>query len=86
MTKEQFKQFEGEDMPCAFFHVMSDDIDEETGLPLEQIILDRMLKGNPGVLEYQPREYWEKMYIGTCYLADVKKANEEVLKQQNKNS
>ena len=86
MTKEQFEQFEQEDLPCALFHVMSDDINSETGAKCEEQILVEMLAANPWALAHKPLKYWVDSTVGKCYKDDVKKANEEVLRKQIKNN
>jgi len=83
ITSERFEIFDDEDMPSAFFHVMSDDIDSETGAKVEEQLLVEMLAACPGALKYRPFSEWVKEYTGNCYSADIKKHNDEVVRQQD---
>lgn len=73
MTQEEFDRFNDEDLPCALFHVMSDDIDNETGAKLEERILVEMIAANPGVLKFHPLSWWVENHTGKCYSKDIKK-------------
>jgi len=84
MTQLELDKFEYENLAQQLFHVMSDDIDDETGKPLEEVILMRMLDANPEVLKHRPMSYWTKKYIGQCYLTDVKKENERIINKLKK--
>ena len=52
-TEEQFEEFVGEILPQQLFHVMSTDIDDETGAKCEDIILLQMLGSCPEALRYK---------------------------------
>ena len=80
MTEEELDTFQFEDLPCALFHVMSDDIDSETGGKLEEVLLIKMLSENLGALKHKPLSYWVENNIGKCYTADVIKKNNEIKK------
>ena len=82
MTQEQLDEFEFELLPQALFHVMSDDIDDETGAKCEELILIQMLNSYPEVLKHKPLSYWVEHNIGRCYSADVKKTNDEIMRKQ----
>ena len=81
MTEEELNKFENEDLPSALFHVMSDDIDDETGAKLEEVILVQALAANPGALKHHPLSYWVKNNMGKCYSDDVAKINAEYIKK-----
>jgi len=49
-TSEEFDDFLTS-LDQNFFHVMPTDIDDETGAPLEDMILLKALMGNPEVLK-----------------------------------
>ncbi len=53
MTKEEFETFMGEIVPCALFHVMSTDVDDEYKVKLDELILVQLIAENPGVLKYK---------------------------------
>ena len=65
------------------FHVLSDDVDDESEAKLEEVILVQLLAGHPKVLKYKPLKQWVEENVGTCYSADVQKQNEEILAKQN---
>ena len=46
-TKEQFEEFIGEIIPQQLFHVMPTDVDNETGVRCDEIILLGLLHQNP---------------------------------------
>lgn len=84
MTEEkiELKEFEIS-LAEQMFHVLSDDLDDETGAKLEEVILVQMLASTPKMLKHKPLKQWVEENVGTCYSADVKKHNDEVLAKQN---
>jgi len=65
------------------FHVMSDDLDTETGAKLEEVILVQLLANHPKMLKYKPLKQWVEENVGKCFLSDILKHNEEVIMKQN---
>ena len=82
MTDEEFDEF-NESLAQSMFHVLSDDIDDETGASLEEVILIRHLASNPKALTRKPLKQWVEEFVGKCYLEDLKRKNEEILMKQN---
>lgn len=58
MTDEQFDILLHQELMCSLFHVMPDDIDDETGAKLEEVILIKFLAQHPGVLKHKPLYWW----------------------------
>jgi hypothetical protein len=56
MTKEQFDQWFYEDVPCALFHVESTDLDDVTGVRIDELKLVCMIAAEPQVLKHQTLE------------------------------
>lgn len=63
ITEEQFEEFIWETIPCALFHVMPTDIDEETGARLDEVILIRLLHENPMVLGHRRLSWFIERFI-----------------------
>lgn len=63
MTKEQFDQWFYEDVPCALFHVSSTDLDDETGVRIDELKLVNMIAHEPQVLKYRTLENLVKYFI-----------------------
>jgi translation elongation factor EF-4 len=82
MTEEEFEEF-NESLSQSLFHVLSDDIDDETGASLEEVILVQHLASNPKALARKPLKQWVEEFVGKCYLEDLKRKNEEILAKQN---
>jgi len=82
MTDEEFDEF-NESLAQSLFHVLSDDIDDETGASSEEVILVQHLASNPKVLAKKPLKQWVDECVGKCYLEDLKRKNEEILAKQN---
>lgn len=53
LTQEQFDEFLYETLQQQLFHVEPTDIDDETGVRLDEIILLRLINQNPSVLQYK---------------------------------
>jgi len=66
----------------SMFHVMSDDIDSETGAKLEEVILLQHLAAEPSILKYKSLKQFVEENTGKCYSADVKKENDNVIRRQ----
>jgi len=45
------------------FHVSSDDLDDETGIRLDELLVLRQIAGNPWVLKFERLENIIKMFI-----------------------
>jgi len=67
MTQKEFDEFCYEILPQQLFHVMSSDIDDETGAKVEEVILVQMLSEYPGALKYKPLKDWVDEICGKCY-------------------
>ena len=65
-TKEQFEEFIGEIIPQQLFHVMPTDIDDETGLRCDEIILLGLLHQNPEALRYKSLAWFVEYFITNC--------------------
>lgn len=81
MNQEEIDNFE-QSLMQSLFHVMSDDKDEN-GASLEEVILIQHLAAKPEMLQYKPLKQWVDEVVGKCWKEDVKKANEEYLKNRN---
>jgi translation elongation factor EF-4 len=82
MTDEEFEEF-NQSLAESLFHVLSDDIDDETGASLEEVILLQHLASNPKALGRKSIKQWVDECVGKCYLEDLKRKNEEILAKQN---
>jgi len=63
MTQEQFEEFVGEIIPQQLFHVSPDDIDDETGCKLEEVILIRLITQHIQCLKYKPLNWYVKTFL-----------------------
>ena len=63
MTEEQFIEFTEEVIPQQLFHVDKDDIDDETGGKLEEVILIRTIASNLDCLKHKPLNWFIKTYL-----------------------
>lgn len=81
---ENLSELENFEMSLAqsMFHVLSDDIDSETGAKLEEVILLQHLAADPSILKYKSLKQFVEENTGKCYSADVKKRNDEVMEKQ----
>ena len=80
MNQEQIDDFE-QSLQESLFHVMSDDKDEN-GASVEEVILIQHLAARPKMLQHKPLKQWVNDVVGKCWSEDVKKANEEYLKNK----
>ena len=64
-TKEQFNEFVYEIIP-QLFHVESTDIDDETGVRCDEIILLNLLYKHPEALRYKSLEWFVNSFITNC--------------------
>ena len=55
-TPEQFNEFVRETIPCSLFHIMPTDIDDETGVRRDELILLQCLNDYPEALRYKAVE------------------------------
>lgn len=67
MTDEQFTQLVDIDIPCALFHVMPTDLDDEHGVRCDELILLRILNANPTALKHKPLSWFIKHFITNFY-------------------
>lgn len=63
MTTEEFREFTEEVIPQQLFHVDKDDIDDETGGKLEEVILIRMISYHPDCLKHKPLSWFIETYL-----------------------
>jgi len=63
MTEIQFKEFTEEIIPQQLFHVDPNDIDDETGGKLEEVILVGLIAHNMGCLQHQPLQWFIDMFL-----------------------
>jgi len=63
MTTEQFKEFTEEVIPQQLFHVMPTDIDDETGVTLEEAILVKLIAGNLECLKHKSLKWFVNTYL-----------------------
>lgn len=62
-TKEQFEEFVGEIIPQQLFHVMPTDIDDETGVRCDEIILLGLLHQTPEALRFKNLAWFVDYFI-----------------------
>ena len=72
MSEEEFRELMVE-LQCDLFHVMSDDLDDDTRAPLESIILIKFLNRHPKILAEKSLRWFVDEFMGKCYLEDIKK-------------
>lgn len=63
MTVEQFDEFTQEIIPQQLFHIDYNDIDDETGARLEEVILIKLISNDIGCLKYKPLDWFLKTYL-----------------------
>ena len=63
MTADQFREFTDEIIPQQLFHVEPDDIDNETGAKLEEVILVGLIANNPSCLQHKPLSWFLETYL-----------------------
>ena len=68
--KEEFEVFIDEVIPCALFHVMPTDIDKETGIRCDELILIQMLNACPEALRYKSLAWFVEHFILSMHLSD----------------
>lgn len=67
-TKEQFEEFVDEIIPQHLFHVTPNDIDDETGVRLDELILIGLLNQNPEALRHRNLAWFVEHFITNAYL------------------
>jgi len=72
MTTEEYNEFIYETIPCALFHVDHDDIDDDTGGSLGEVILVRLIAAHPGCLAFNDLDWYVDKFL-TGYLRAVEK-------------
>lgn len=65
-TQEQFDTFIEETIPQSLFSVMPTDIDDETGVRCDEIILLRLLNQHPEALRYKSLASFVQDFITNC--------------------
>jgi hypothetical protein len=78
MTTEEYYEFVDVTIPCALFHVDHDDIDDDTGGKLEEVILVRLIAKNPGCLAYNDLAWYFDKFI-TGYLRAVENYTKSII-------
>lgn len=63
MTETQFEEFVDEIIPQQLFHVSPDDIDDETGCKLEEVILIRLIAQHIHCLKYKPLQWFINKFL-----------------------
>lgn len=63
MTKEQFEELTGVDIPCALFHVDPKDVADNTGGKLDETILVRMIALDPSCLKHKPLQWFLDTFL-----------------------
>ena len=63
MTIESFEEFTQEIIPQQLFHVTRNDIDDNTGAKLDEIILLGLIANNPSCLKYRSLKWFIETYI-----------------------
>jgi len=63
MTEEQFIGFIGETIPQQLFHVSPRDIDDETGVKLDEVILIGLINDNITCLKHKPLQWFLDTYL-----------------------
>jgi hypothetical protein len=63
MTQDQFNEFISETIPCALFHVEPTDLDDKTGVRLDELILLQCLIDNPQALRYKNLKWFVDLFI-----------------------
>jgi hypothetical protein len=63
MTTEQFKEFTDEVIPQQLFHVEPNDIDNESGGKLEEVILVGLIANSPSCLKHKPLQWFLDTYL-----------------------
>jgi|APGre2960657404_1045060.scaffolds.fasta_scaffold229594_2 hypothetical protein len=62
-TPEQFNEFVRETIPCSLFHIMPTDIDDETGVRRDELILLQCLNDYPEALRYKSLSWFVEYFI-----------------------
>ena len=63
MTTEEFKTFTEEVIPQQLFHVDPTDIDDESGAKLEEVILVKLIAGNPSCLKHKSLQWFLDKFL-----------------------
>jgi hypothetical protein len=63
MSESEFKEFIDVEIPCALFHVMPTDIDKETGVRCDELILLRLLNEKPQALKYKSLQWFTITFL-----------------------
>jgi len=81
MTTEEYNEFIYETIPCALFHVDHDDIDDDTGGSLGEVILVKLIAAHPGCLAFNDLDWYVDKFL-TGYLRAVGK--EKILNESER--
>lgn len=63
MTKKEFTEFTDETIPSALFHVDYKDIDDKTGMKLDEVILINLIQQNITCLKHKPLRWFVEEFI-----------------------
>jgi len=63
MTHLQFQEFTEEIIPQQLFHVGHNDMDDDTGGRLEEVILVNLITNNIQCLKYKPLKWFLDTYL-----------------------
>lgn len=63
MTQNQFDEFVDQTLPCILFHVGYEDIHDETGAKLDEVILVQALAEYLWVLKFKPLQWFVDRFI-----------------------
>jgi len=71
MEESKYEELINE-LHCDLFHVMSEDVDDETGTTIEELILIRFLNRHPEILSVKNLSWFVSEFKGKCYSKDIK--------------
>jgi len=63
MTKEQFDEFVNEVIPQQLFHVDPTDLDDESGAPLDEVILVSLIANDLSCLKHKPLQWFLDTFL-----------------------
>jgi len=63
MTEEDFNEFINEIIPQQLFHVEPQDIDDESGAKLDEVILVSLIANRPSCLKHKPLQWFIDYFL-----------------------
>jgi len=75
MTTEQFKEFVDEIIPQQLFHVDPQDIDDDSGAQLDEVILVGLIANRPSCLKHKRLQWFLDTFL-------IKNGEQPTLKQE----